>query len=775
MPVEIPDPPDDKTLFRVGLTRDEYEELCRRLGRKPNIVEMGMVGAMWSEHCAYKSSRPHLRKLPTTGPRVLQGPGENAGAVSLTDTVAAVFKIESHNHPSAVEPFQAAATGVGGIIRDIFSMGARPIATTDPLRFGPITGFYDPDIPREAIERNRFLFAGVVAGIAHYGNCVGIPTVGGEVVFDASYSLNPLMNGMSLGVVNPGELIRAYAQGEGNKVQLVGAKTGADGVQGATFASVDLAEDVQRDRPAVQIGDPFLEKCLIEATLALKSHPALVGVQDLGAAGLTSSSCEMAGRGGVGLKLNLDKVPLRQAHIGPYEIMLSESQERMLMIIGKDGVDAVGEEFARWGLDSATIGEVIAEPVVSLWWKGEEVAHLPTALLTTEAPEHERPTAAIPTPKPLKLDGNEAVRLATRRALPDGFPVQLTLNTPFENALALLLAHPNNASKRIVWQQYDHQVQDNTVFGPEAADAALVRLKGDPGGIAIATDGPGHLCMLDPHLGGQHAVKEAYLNLLTVGAEPAAYTNCLNFASPEDPHVMAGFVAIVEGMAKASRALETPVVSGNVSFYNQTVGGAVMPTPVIGMVGYVPDVRRALRHRFPRAGLSILAVAIGDWRLDGSGLLWDVLRERDGALSAIDFDALIALKDFTLTAIFDGLVSSAHDIDSGGLALALAECAYGGVGAQIELPAELVQAAGGLAETLFGFPPVGFTLTVPPEKERDIAALADEYGLPVYDLGETGGETLSIAIAGENKPAVSFPATALAALHSESLPYWLST
>ncbi|OGK10318.1 MAG: phosphoribosylformylglycinamidine synthase II, partial [Candidatus Riflebacteria bacterium RBG_13_59_9] len=547
MPVETPDPPDAKTLARVGLTQSEYGELCRRLGRKPNIVEMGMVGAMWSEHCAYKSSRPHLRKLPTTGPRVLQGPGENAGAVLLTDDLAAVFKIESHNHPSAVEPFQAAATGVGGIIRDIFTMGARPIATLDPLRFGPITNFYDPEIPREAIERNRFLLDGVVAGIAFYGNCVGLPTVGGELVFDASYSLNPLMNGLCLGIVKPGDLIRASARGEGNKVLLVGARTGADGVQGATFASVDLAEDVAQDRPAVQIGDPFLEKCLIEATLALKHHPALVGVQDLGAAGLTSSSCEMAGRGQVGLKLNLDEVPLRQKHIGPYEIMLSESQERMLMILAKDGVDAVKEEFARWELASAQIGEVISEPVVSLWWRGEEVAHLATALLTTEAPEYDRPTAALTKPESLALNAEDAVTRVAERTLPDGFPVRLSTDTPYERALALLLAHPNNASKRLVWRQYDHQVIDNTIFAPEAADAALLRIKGDRGGIAVSTDGPGHLCALDPYLGGMHAVKEAYLNLATIGAEPMAYTNCLNFASPEDPVVMAGFVAIVEG------------------------------------------------------------------------------------------------------------------------------------------------------------------------------------------------------------------------------------
>jgi len=736
---------------------------------------MGMVGAMWSEHCAYKSSRPHLRKLPTAGPRVLQGPGENAGAVLLTDRLAAVFKIESHNHPSAVEPFQAAATGVGGIIRDIFTMGARPVATLDPLRFGPITSFYDPELPREAIERNRFLFSGVVAGIGFYGNCVGIPTVGGELVFDASYSLNPLMNGLSLGLVKPGELIRAHARGEGNQVLLVGARTGADGVQGATFASVDLAEDVAQDRPAVQIGDPFLEKCLIEATLALKHHPSLVGVQDLGAAGLTSSSCEMAGRGGVGLRLDLDQVPLRQQHLGPYEIMLSESQERMLMVVEKDGVEAVKAEFARWELASALIGEVVAEPVVSLWWRGEEVARLPTALLTTEAPVYQRPLAELQPPQPLVLDAEEAVLSVASETLPEAFPVSLSLRTAYEGALALLLAHPSNASKRLVWRQYDHQVQDNTVLAPEEGDAAVLQIKGERAGVAVTTDGPGHLCALDPRLGGVHAVKEAYLNLLAVGAEPLAYTNCLNFASPEDPVVMAGFAAIVEGMAEASAALETPVVSGNVSFYNQTVGGRVLPTPVIGMVGYVPEVRRALRSRFPGPGLSLVALTCGQWRLDGSGLAWELLRARTGGLAAVDCQKLAALKNLMLAAVSAGLVASAHDIDSGGLALALAECTYGGAGAEIVLPAELLEQAGGLAPALFGYPPIGVVLTVRPENGRRLRALAQDSGLAVFDLGKSGGGELTISAAGSGSPAVSLPASALRRINEEALAFWLRT
>jgi len=480
----------------------------------------------------------------------------------------------------------------------------------------------------------------------------------------------------------------------------------------------------------------------------------------------------MAGRGNVGLKLNLDKVPLRQKHIGPYEIMLSESQERMLMVVQKDGVEAVNEEFARWGLDSADVGEVITEPVVSLWWRGEEVVHLPTALLTTEAPEHDRPRAALKRPEWLSLSAEDAVKRAAERSLPDDFPVALNLTTPEERVLALMLAHPNHASKRMVWRQYDHQVIDNTVAGPEVADAAVLRIKGGRDGIAVSTDGPGHLCALDPFLGGQHSVKEAYLNLLTVGAEPLAYTNCLNFASPEDPEVMAGFAAVVEGMALASRELETPVVSGNVSFYNQTVGGKVVPTPVIGMVGYVPEVRRILRPSWP-SGASLYLVSQGGWRLDGSCLAWDLLHERDGAVEPIDFAKMHTLKDFVQTAVSDGMLLAAHDVDSGGLALALAECCYGGVGADVQLPSRLVEAAGGVGRLLFGWPAVGLLLAASASKEREFAAQADAFGIPLEPLGEAGGSELTVTVEGSPQPLLSLPAAAMAAIHREALPFWM--
>lgn len=774
VPVAIPDPPDDKTLHRVGLKRHEYDQLCARLGRKPNIVEMGMVGAMWSEHCAYKSSKVHLRKLPSMGERVLQGPGENAGIVRVTEDAAVAFKIESHNHPSAVEPFQSAATGVGGIIRDIFTMGARPIANLDPLRFGPITSFYNPQVPRSVIERNRYLLNGVVSGIAHYGNCIGIPTVGGELAFDESYSANPLMNGLCLGLVRPDEIIRAMARGEGNKVVLVGAKTGPDGIQGATFASVDLAEDVSRDRPAVQVGDPFLEKCLLEATLALRKHPALIGVQDLGAAGLTSSSCEMAGRGKVGLKLHLDRVPLRAVSLTPYEIMLSESQERMLMVLQKEGIRDVYREFSQWELGATDIGEVISEPTVSLWLGEQEIVRLPTALLTEEAPELTRPTKARPQTDLPSVEGRLLVVEAAARKLPPEFPVQARCRTSAERALCLLLAHPNHVSKRLVWQQYDFQVRDNTVRGPEAADAAVLRLKDSAEGIAISTDGPGHLAALDPYRGGVHAIKEAYLNLVATGAEPLAYTNCLNFANPEVPEVMWEFVNVVEGMAEASRALEVPVVSGNVSFYNETVGSRVIPTPVIGMVGAVPNTERSLGFTWGPEQVVFL-ISNGRWSLPGSALLWDLLHEKTGRPEEVNFSFLRRVKDFVLTANEGGLLASLHDLDSAGLLPALAECTRPGIGGEIELPSELVEDTADVESVLFGCPPVGIVGSCPAEKFGELVQEAAQHSLNVLRLGSTGGTELTIRAPAERSATVIIETGVVRAMHEQALAFWMKS
>ncbi len=575
---QIVENPDEKILNTVGLTQKEYARLCEMIKRKPTLVEMGMVGALWSEHCGYKSSKIHLKKLPVEGERVLQGPGENAGVVKINEEVAAVFKIESHNHPSAVEPFHGSATGVGGIIRDVFSMGAKPIALLDPLRFGPITRFFDHRISEDTVRRNRYLVSGVVGGISFYGNCVGIPTVGGETYFHECYSANPLMNGLCLGVVKADELIHAVADKAEAKLVLVGAKTGRDGIQGATFASVELEEDVQASRPAVQVGDPFLEKCLLEATLALRNNPSVLGVQDLGAAGLTSSSAEMAARGKKGVVLHLDKVPLRAQSMTAYEIMLSESQERMLMVVEPEGLEQVYEEFRKWGLDASVVGEVTDDGEIRAYMDGNLVARLPVDVLVNSAPVLDRERKEGEKVKPSPVDERIARDFLAKKKLPADFPSPVRCRNTEERGLCLLLSHPNNASKRSLWITYDYQVQDNTVLGPEMADASVLRLKGFDEGLALTTDGPSQIVAIEPYNGAIHAIKEAYLNVLCTGAEPIAYTNCLNFANPEVPEVMDSFAKVVEGMAEASRALATPVVSGNVSFYNETKGSRILPT-----------------------------------------------------------------------------------------------------------------------------------------------------------------------------------------------------
>lgn len=763
--------PDDATLFRVGLTREEFSRLVKMLGRFPNLVEMGMVGALWSEHCGYKSSKIHLKKLPTDGERVLQGPGENAGVVKISDELAAVFKIESHNHPSAVEPFHGAATGVGGIIRDIFAMGARPIALLDPLRFGPITDFYNPKVDSRVIARNRYLLNGVTAGIAFYGNCIGIPTVGGELVFHEGYSLNPLMNGLCLGIVNPREIIRASAREVGSKLVLVGAKTGRDGLQGATFASVELAEDVLSSRPAVQVGDPFLEKCLLEATLALRNHPALVAVQDLGAAGLTSSASEMAGRGGVGVRLHLERVPLRVKELSPYEIMLSESQERMLMIIKDEGLEDVYREFANWQLDASLIGEVIDEKVVSVCLNGQEIARLPVDVLISGAPILNRKIEISEKASPIGFNLSVALKELGEKRLPSDFPECVRCRNNFERASCLLVAHPNNAGKRLIWEHYDHQVQTNTVALPEAADSAILRVKGEDFALALTTDGPGHLVQIDPFIGGTYAVKEAYLNLLCSGAEPIAYTNCLNFASPEVPEVMGSFAKCVEGMAHASSALATPVVSGNVSFYNESSGVRIIPTPVIGMLGIIPNVKRSLFIAW-EPEKEIFLITSGKFNLFGSCLFTDIFHENSGSLEEIDFGFLVRLKDFVLMSGPERLISSLHDVDSSGLLLSLIECTVNGVGARVMLPDNGTQE---IEKHLFGYPPIGVIGTCAEENLSKLVKLGDSLGIDVVRLGRTGGSTLSVFIQGERSPLISIEVSALRKVREGALSYWLNS
>src|SRR6188508_3431314 len=560
-------------LTRHGLTEDEYERIRQALGRDPNLTELGLFSVMWSEHCSYKSSRRHLKTLPTEGPRVLQGPGENAGAVDIGDGLAAVFKIESHNHPSFIEPYQGAATGVGGIIRDIFTMGARPVALLNSLRFGP------PDVPL-----NRRILEGVVAGIGGYGNSIGIPTVGGEVAFDESYNGNPLVNVFCLGIAAHEEIIKGVASGIGNAVYYVGAKTGRDGIHGATMASAEFDDTLNEKRPAVQVGDPFMEKLLLEACLEVMKTDALVGIQDMGAAGLTCSTTEMGSRGGAGVEIDVAHVPQRETGMTPYEIMLSESQERMLLVVKKGREAEVERIFEKWDLHAAHIGEVTTSGRMRVKDHGEIVADIPNGALTDEAPLYRRPMA-----EPAYLKEARELKLES-------------LGTPqsASQVLRRLLASPGIASKRWVYRQYDHMVRTNTLVFP-GMGAGVIRVKGTSRALALSVDCNARFVYLDPHLGAQHAVAEASRNVACAGAQPIGATNCLNFGNPEKPDVMWQFVRAVEGIGAACRALDVPITGGNVSLYNETDGRAVLPTPVLGVVGLIDDADRIARRTFQAA------------------------------------------------------------------------------------------------------------------------------------------------------------------------------
>jgi phosphoribosylformylglycinamidine synthase len=640
-----------------GLTSDEYARIRRILRREPNLTELGIFSVMWSEHCSYKSSRVHLKRLPTRAPQVLQGPGENAGAVDVGDGLAAVFKMESHNHPSYVEPFQGAATGVGGILRDIFTMGARPIAVMDSLRFGLITPPATPvatpvaeqphivangaplhpaqnDSP-EIIARNRRLLDGVVRGIAFYGNCFGVPTVGGEVAFEPGYAGNPLVNVLALGIAPKDDLFLARASGAGNPVIYVGAKTGRDGIHGASLlASAEFTEESKQKRPNVQVGDPFLEKLLLEACLEAMATGAIVGIQDMGAAGLTSTSCEMASRGGVGIELELARVPQRETGMTPYEMMLSESQERMLLVAERGREQDVFAVFRKWGLDAVEIGQVTSDGLLRLFHHGRLAAEIPAAELAEEAPVYHRPIvppilppigAALPTSADTavlalraKLAGSSPNTISAADTKDFGAPRDPSANWtegPAENLthnFRRLLAAPNIASKRSIFEQYDHMVLTNTVVLPGAADAAVVRLKGTPRALALSTDGNGRWCALNPYIGAMHAVAEAARNVASVGARPCAATNCLNFGNPEKPEVMWQFSRAVDGIAEACRALAIPITGGNVSFYNDTLGKSIDPTPVLGVLGVLEDASHSVAVGFRSEGDLILL-------LDGRG------------------------------------------------------------------------------------------------------------------------------------------------------------
>ena len=738
--------PDQRTLDQLSLTRDEYERIIDLLDREPTDVELGMFGAMWSEHCGYKNSRPLLRLFPTDGPYVLTKAGqENAGVIDIGDGLCVAFKIESHNHPSAIEPYEGAATGVGGIVRDIFAMGARPIAILDSLRFGPLRaspgGDAEPGIPaagrlpatsEEQASRNRRLFTGVVAGIGGYGNCLGIPTVGGEVSFAPSYSGNPLVNAMCVGLARTDRLVRARADGPGNLLILVGADTGRDGIHGATFASVELDETSEERRPAVQVGNPFLEKLLMEACLELteRHHEWVVGLQDLGAAGLTSSTVECAAKAGTGVIIDVAKVPRREAGMTPYEVMLSESQERMLVIVRPQHEASVRGLFERWDLHCATIGVVTDDGVVRVRDGEREVAAIPARLLT-DAPTYTRDVI-----KPAWLDALQRADFTT-----------LSEAAGSTNAQLLdLLRNPELASKRTVWRQYDHQVGTNTVVGP-GSDAAVIRIKGTNKAIAVATDGNAAYTYLDPFSGGAIAVAEAARNVACAGARPVAMTNCLNFGNPEKPDVYYQLAEAIRGMAEACRALGVPVVSGNVSLYNETNGEPIWPTPIVGAVGVIDDVSRVVPSAFQRAGDAVLVLGprLDDQRSNGASgdpggraaaLAGAELLRMRGVVAgkpAIDLALERALQAFLVEAAERRLVVSAHDVAAGGVAVALAECCLGGgVGADVR------------ADGLTPFEERQSTVIVacPRERQDDALALARTHGLAVLGTGATGGDRM---------------------------------
>ncbi|HEX2036649.1 MAG TPA: phosphoribosylformylglycinamidine synthase subunit PurL [Chloroflexota bacterium] len=728
-------PPTAAQLREVALTQDEYELICQRLGRRPNAVELGMCGAMWSEHCGYKNSKPLLRRFRARSiegaARVLVGAGEeNAGAVDIGDGLAAIFKIESHNHPSAVEPFQGAATGVGGIVRDIFTMGARPIAILDSLRFGPL------DDPQRG-ARNRYLFEGVVGGIAHYGNCIGVPTVGGEVVFAPSYSENPLVNAMCVGVAEKGKLVSARATGAGNSVLLVGADTGRDGLHGATFASVD--DPQASHRGVVQVGDPFREKLLIEACLEVLDAPWLVAMQDLGAAGLTSSSVECASKGHSGIEIDVARVSRRETGMTPYEVMLSESQERMLVIVRRGHEAEAQAVFARWGLHSDVIGEVTEDNLVRVRDGAEVVAELPHTLLT-DPPLYVR-------------QGVEAGHIRARRERDlSALPVPQDLNA----TLLRLLAAPNLASKRVVYRRYDHTVQTNTVQAP-GGDAAVLRLKGTRRALAMATDGNGRYCFLDPLMGGRIAVAEAARNVSCTGATPVAATDCLNFGNPEKPEVYYQLQQAIEGMAQACEALGTPVISGNVSLYNESAGEPIYPTPIVGVLGILEDVTRHCPSTFQRSG--DLVVLLGETResLGASEYLEVVHGLVAGQVPELDLDLEAGVQALCRAAIERGLLHSAHDCSDGGLAVALVECCTGPfglpaddassqrevIGASLEIPS--AWRALRADAVLFGETPSRILVSLDPAHWPALEALARRHGVPLHRLGTTGGDRVRVA------------------------------
>jgi phosphoribosylformylglycinamidine synthase len=733
-----------------GLTLDEYEKIKALLGgREPTRTELGIFSVMWSEHCSYKSSRVHLKRLPTRSKRVVQGPGENAGIIDIGDGWACAFKIESHNHPSFIEPFQGAATGVGGILRDIFTMGARPVAVMDSLRFGPITqnktaelrsaGQVGTPAPTQKdIHKNHSVMEGVISGVASYGNCFGVPNLGGETKFEPCYSGNPLVNAFALGLVRRDEIFYAKAAGVGNPVIYVGSKTGRDGIHGATMASEEFSEASEAKRPNVQVGDPFMEKLLLEACLEAMQTGAIVGIQDMGAAGLTCSTCEMGARGRVGLEIELDRVPQRETGMNPYEIMLSESQERMLLVAQKGREAEVFRVFEKWGLDAVEIGHVIAEDTMRVLEHGEVVAEIPNPALTDDAPLYKRPMERwepnIPREKPEGISFKGA--------------------GDFTAELKQLLSSSNICSKRWVWQQYDHMVQTNTVEAPGTGDAGVIRIKGSKFGLAMALDGNSRWCYLDPKLGAMHAVAEATRNVACAGGVPVGATNCLNFGNPEKPHIMWQFSQAIDGITKACEELDVPITGGNVSLYNETLGEGIYPTPVMGIVGIIEDVTKAVRPSFKETNRAIVLLSASETgdatdaeiEFGSSEYAKEILGSLWGFPPALELDREAALQKAIVEMAQADVLDSAHDISEGGIAVTLAECAFEkGIGFQANLPALDFPAE----SVLFGEDASRIIVSCDPQHLGRIKSIAGKHGLFADQVGQTVAGQCEIRLDGK--------------------------
>jgi phosphoribosylformylglycinamidine synthase II len=722
-----------------NLTPEEYEKIKQILEREPSLTELGVFSVMWSEHCSYKSSRVHLKRLPVTGERVIVPPGENAGVVDIGDDWCIAFKVESHNHPSFIEPFQGAATGVGGILRDVFTMGARPIALMNSLRFGNLNH-------EKHGNRNKTILKGCVAGIGFYGNCFGTATVGGEVVFDDAYNLNPLVNAFALGIVRKDQIFFGKASGVGNPVLYVGAKTGRDGIHGATMASAEFDEEALEKRPTVQVGDPFLEKLLLEACLEAMRSGAIAGIQDMGAAGLTSSSVEMAARAGTGLELDLTLIPQRETNMTAYEMMLSESQERMLIVAHRGREKQIVEIFNKWDLDAVVVGRVVEGNRLKVFHNGELMADLPVDKLTDEAPKYERPMTARIQNSKFKIQDYENRKPKTENQ---------------SEALKMLLASPNICSKRWVYEQYDTMVRTNTAVLP-GADAAVVRVKETRRAISMCLDGNGKFAAINPRMGAKLIVAEAARNNVCVGGKPIAVTNCLNFASPERPEVMWSFSEVIDGIKEACEAFETPIVSGNVSFYNETEGRGILPTPTIGMVGLIEDARKIITHGFKTEGdiIAILGetkddLAASEYAQVVLGLTTNELIE-NGEVPEIDLDLEKRVQQTCLALADKFLLKTAHDCADGGLATTIAESCFSSlnrkaVGAEIDLKDENLSAE----STLFGETPSRIVISFLPEKLSEIEAIAGENDCPFQVIGKVSGADLKIKFNGNEVVSAS--------------------